>query len=38
MEAGLNPNVGSVASVFVSRWDAAVADKVPAVLRNQLAS
>jgi transaldolase len=36
MEAGLNPNVGSVASVFVSRWDAAVADKVPAPLRNQL--
>src|SRR2546430_12906442 len=33
---GLNPNVGSVASVFVSRWDAAVADKVPAALRNQL--
>jgi transaldolase len=28
--------VGSVASVFVSRWDAAVADKVPAPLRNQL--
>src|SRR5215468_2105278 len=36
MEAGLNPNVGSVASVFVSRWDAAVADKVPAALHNQL--
>jgi transaldolase len=36
MEAGLNPNVGSVASVFVSRWDAAVADKVPVALRNQL--
>src|SRR5499433_801854 len=36
MEAGLNPNVGSVASGFVSRWDAAVADKVPAALRNQL--
>jgi len=36
MVAGLNPNVGSVASVFVSRWDAAVADKVPAELRNQL--
>jgi len=36
MEAGLNPNVGSVASVFVSRWDTAVADKVPAPLRNQL--
>src|SRR5215472_14346108 len=36
MQAGLNPNVGSVASVFVSRWDAAVVDKVPAELRNQL--
>src|SRR6476660_1035598 len=34
--AGLNPNVGSVASVFISRWDAAVANKVPAPLRNQL--
>jgi transaldolase len=34
--AGLNPNVGSVASVFVSRWDAAVAGKVPAGLNNQL--
>src|SRR5215470_10459216 len=36
MEAGLNPNVGSVASMFVSRWDVAVADKVPAALHNQL--
>jgi transaldolase len=36
MEAGLNPTVGSVASVFISRWDVAVADKVPAELRNQL--
>jgi transaldolase len=36
MQAGLNPNVGSVASVFVSRWDVAVADKVPAALHNQL--
>jgi transaldolase len=36
LEAGLNPNVGSVASVFVSRWDAAVVEKVPAALRNQL--
>jgi transaldolase len=34
--ARLNPNVSSVASVFVSRWDAAVAGKVPAELRNQL--
>jgi transaldolase len=36
IEAGLNPNVASVASVFVSRWDSAVADKVPERLRNQL--
>jgi transaldolase len=34
--AGLNPNVASVASVFISRWDAAVAGKVPEALRNQL--
>ncbi len=34
--AGLNPAVGSVASVFVSRWDAAVAGKVPERLTNQL--
>ena len=34
--AGLNPLVASVASVFVSRWDAAVAGKVPEKLRNQL--
>jgi len=36
LAAGLNPNVASVASVFVSRWDAAVRDKVPAALHNQL--
>ncbi|MDQ6764972.1 MAG: transaldolase [Verrucomicrobiota bacterium] len=34
--AGLNPQVGSVASMFISRWDVAVADKVPQVLRNRL--
>src|SRR6201990_2741015 len=34
--AGLDPNVGSVASLFVSRWDAAVANKVPAPLHNRL--
>jgi len=33
---GLPPEVGSVASVFISRWDAAVKDKVPETLRNQL--
>ena len=36
MDAGLDPNVASVASLFVSRWDAAVAAKVPEVLRNRL--
>jgi transaldolase len=36
LEAGLNPNVGSVGSVFVSRWDAAIKDEVPAALRNHL--
>src|ERR1700758_3302540 len=36
IDAGLNPNVGSVASVFVSRWDVAVGSKVPPSLRNQL--
>jgi transaldolase len=36
IEAGLKPGVGSVASVFVSRWDGAVAGKVPDALRNQL--
>jgi len=36
IEAGLKPVVGSVASVFISRWDAAVAGKVPESLRNQL--
>ncbi|MGO9343477.1 MAG: transaldolase [Acidimicrobiales bacterium] len=33
---GLNPAVGSVASVFMSRWDVAVADKVPADLKDKL--
>jgi transaldolase len=36
IDAGLNANVGSVASIFVSRWDVAVADKGPGTLRNQL--
>jgi len=36
IEAGLKPEVGSVASVFISRWDAAVMGKVPDPLRNQL--
>ena len=36
MDAGLNPNVGSVASVFVSRWDSAVTGRVPEALKNKL--
>jgi len=34
--AGLDPLVHSVASLFVSRWDVAVHDKVPPPLRNRL--
>jgi len=34
--AGLSANVASVASVFISRWDAAVAGKVPEALKNHL--
>jgi transaldolase len=34
--AGLDPKISSVASVFVSRWDRAVADKVPQELVNRL--
>lgn len=34
--AGLSLDVASVASVFVSRWDRAVADKVPGELHNLL--
>jgi len=36
IDAGLKPLVGSVASVFISRWDAAVVDKVPDSLRGRL--
>jgi transaldolase len=36
VEAGLDPAVGSVASVFVSRWDAAIKGSVPAELENTL--
>lgn len=36
IEAGMTPIVDSVASIFVSRWDAAVASKVPESLRNRL--
>jgi transaldolase len=34
--AGLNPNVGSVASLFISRWDVAVAGKTPDALNDKL--
>ena len=36
IEAGLDPNVPSVASVFISRWDAAVIGRVPDHLRDRL--
>jgi transaldolase len=36
IEEGLDPNVASVASIFMSRWDVAVADEVPAELHNRL--
>ena len=35
--AGLNADVASVASVFISRWDAAVVGRVPAELTGKLA-
>jgi transaldolase len=34
--SGLDPAVGSVASVFISRWDVAVAGRVPPALTNRL--
>ena len=34
--AGLNPQVGSVASMFISRWDVAVSDMVQKTLANRL--
>src|SRR5579863_4313984 len=36
IEAGLNPAIASVASIFISRWDVAVTEKVPQELRDQL--
>jgi transaldolase len=36
IEAGLKPDVGSVASLFISRWDVAVRGKVPDALRDRL--
>jgi transaldolase len=35
--AGLDPDVDSIASVFMSRWDAAVLQRVPDALRGRLA-
>ncbi|MCX6929937.1 MAG: transaldolase, partial [Verrucomicrobia bacterium] len=34
--AGINPQVGSVASMFISRWDASVAGRIPEALNNRL--
>ena len=36
LAAGLDPKVESVASLFVSRWDVAVKDRVAPALRNRL--
>lgn len=36
IDEGLNPNVRSVASLFISRWDKAVSDRVPDELRDRL--
>jgi transaldolase len=36
VQAGLDPAVSSVGSVFASRWDTAVADRVPHELRDRL--
>jgi transaldolase len=37
LERELDPAIGSVASVFMSRWDVAVATRVPEELKDQLA-
>ncbi len=36
IDAGLNPGIASVASVFISRWDVAVMGKAPDALRDRL--
>ena len=36
IDEGLDPFVPSVASLFISRWDVAVADEIPDQLRNRL--
>jgi len=37
VQAGLNPHVPCVASVFISRWDKAVIDRTPTELHGRLA-
>src|SRR5262245_34361670 len=36
IDGGMDTNVGSFASVFISRWDVAVMEKVPESLRDRL--
>ena len=36
IDAGLKPDIRSVASIFISRWDVAVSGKVPKALANRL--
>ncbi|MFC1748898.1 transaldolase [Pseudomonadota bacterium] len=36
IEAGLDANVASVASLFISRWDGAINNKTPEALHNRL--
>jgi transaldolase len=36
IDAGRDPEIASVASVFVSRWDGAVTEQAPPALRNRL--
>src|SRR5262249_45818887 len=36
IEAGLKPDVSSVASIFISRWDVAITGKVPKTLNDRL--
>src|SRR6516164_9855107 len=36
IEAGLTPDIRSVASIFISRWDVAVSSKVPQSLNDRL--
>jgi transaldolase len=36
ISAGLSPDVGSVASLFISRWDSAVMGKIPDALNDRL--